>query len=151
MILFTRKSEAGYTLLEIGLALGILCLVFAAVMPATGSFLKERRLRAEANRILDLVAHTRLEAKSTGRERKLVFNGTKVALGEDHQVALSPEIRILIRRSESKWEEGRGQDWRFAASGLVEPVALRLELRESWLEMEFDVLTAMVARERYSF
>ena len=152
MTIFTkrRKSREGYTLLEIGLALGIMAIVFVTVVPASMGFIGERRIREVADEIRDLATTTRRHAQEEGKYRTLVFDKSTVAMDEE-VTELPPGIRLLVRKGAGKWTQPKEEPWKFAPNGLVEPLSLRLERNGKWLEIDFDPLTAMVAEERYSF
>lgn len=145
-----RKGSAGYTLLEIGLAMGIVAIVFVAVAPASMGFLDERRIRGAADEIRNLASATRHQAQEEGKYRTLVFDKSTVAMDDD-VIELPEGIRILVRKSTGKWTVPDEEPWKFAPNGFVEPLSLRFELDGKWLEVDFDTLTAMVAEERYSF
>lgn len=63
------------------------------------------------------------------------------------------DVKLFVRRwgaDLSAWlRQERLEDepiyWRFDQNGLCEPLSLRLELEESWMELEMNPLTAMVS------
>lgn len=64
-------------------------------------------------------------------------------------------LDVFVRRwgaAEQAWfRQEKKEDpvifWNFEQSGLCEPVSLRMEIEESWTELEMDPLTARVADE----
>lgn len=86
------------------------------------------------------------------------FNGLEEeSIGSVNAVVTYDQIDIncdlFVRRwgaREKEWgRQADAQDepiiWRFGSSGLCEPLSLRLELEDSWIELEMDPLTAMVS------
>ena len=66
--------------------------------------------------------------------------------------SLPDGVAYRIRRWGSEhWREPDGQQWVFQRSGLCEPLTLRIESGESWIELLFSPLTADVQEESYAF
>ncbi len=64
------------------------------------------------------------------------------------RVQTPPEMKILLKRWGSKeWLPAAGQRWVTLPGGLCEPVAVRLEWKRSFWEMQFHPLTGGVADE----
>ena len=145
-----RQSKAGYTLLEIGLALGIIAMIFFAVVPASSGFLHERQIRLVGDEIKDLAARQRLQALTEGTLQTLIFDQGEVQAGEK-STSVPKGFHILVRKGGGDWAKPDKMALRFAPNGLVEVFSVRLERQRQWLEMDFDPLTALVAEERYSF
>ncbi len=51
----------------------------------------------------------------------------------------------------TRWSQPEDYVWVFQPSGLCEPLAVRLEMGESWIELAFNPLTAQVQEESYAF
>ncbi len=65
---------------------------------------------------------------------------------------LADGIKYKIRRwGDEGWSDPEDQIWIFRGSGISEPLAIRFELGEAWLEQRFSVLTAEVEEENYAF
>jgi type II secretory pathway pseudopilin PulG len=148
-------ASQGYTFLEIALALGIIAVVFAAVLPMVSAGYQERRLTDGMESLGQCVRDARREAESTGREQTLVVEPGGLALREGSE--LVPKVRIprgavlSVRRPQGKWAAADSQEWRIFSCGLVAPASLRLQQGTAWIEADFDFLTGSVAAERYSF
>ncbi len=66
---------------------------------------------------------------------------------------LDPEMRLLVRRwASDEWlaiSGGNRQVWRFDPEGFCEPIAVRIQIGESWKESEFHPLTGSI-RDSFS-
>lgn len=51
----------------------------------------------------------------------------------------------------TSWVEPEDYNWFFQPSGLCEPLAVRMEAGESWIELVFNPLTAQVQEESYAY
>lgn len=148
-----RRPARGYTFLELALALGIVVVVFIAVVPVIASGHVERRLRQGMDELAQAVRESRAEAEKTGAGRMLVVekNGLSERSGDKvHEKVRTPgNAGLSVRFAQGDWEQER--EWRIFSCGLVEPVSLRLQEGRAWIEADFDFLTGSVADERYSF
>lgn len=153
---FARNGfHAAYTFLEVALALAIIAVVFAAVVPVFSAGFKERKLRDALSDIGQLVREVRLQAEQTGVDQLLVFQPASVARREGKslvsKVSVPEGSKLFIRYPQGEWTRGGSQEWPIFAAGLVPPLSLRLQDGSDWIEADFDFLTGNVAEERYSF
>lgn len=148
------RAHAGYTFLELALALAIVAVIFFSVVPLILSSQQERHLRQGMDAIAQLVRDSRYAAEKTGQPANLTFRATGLTPSRGN-ASISPveisEGRLLVRYPGGTWEKAGGQEWTFYASGLVEPLSVRIEQGGAWVESDFDFLTGSVADERYSF
>lgn len=150
-MMICRANNGGYTILEISLTISISVLIFLAIAPAFSGLMNERKFRNAADLILECAAETRTEAKRQGKFLVLTFGEYEMRLSGGKCVSLPKDMTLLIRKNSDKWESAKNQIWKFFPNGFIEPISLRLERGSAWMEMELDVLTAMVAEERFSF
>ncbi len=150
--------RAGFTMLEIVIALMIISVVFLGVAPMVTASLQERRMRGEMEAIADVVREQRVAAEADGEERRMIltldgWEQIDRESGEGVMLLAAPsEGRLTVRLpGQKKWEKMDGQIWRFFAAGMVTPFSVRLAEGDSWVESDFDFLTGRVADERYSF
>lgn len=150
-----RSGRRAYTFLEVALALGIIAVVFAAVVPVVAAGSTERRLRDGMESLAQFVRDSRMEAEKTGRERILIVQpgGLAVRMGEKilPGVAAPRGAALSFRYPQGEWDKADGQEWRVFSSGVVAPASLRMKVGKDWIETDFDFLTGGVAAERYSF
>lgn len=150
-MMISRTNSGGYTLLEVSLTISIIVLIFLAFIPTFSGLIHERRFRNATNLILECAAETRAEAKNLGKSISIVFGKSEIQISGGKFVLLSKDMTLFIRKNSDKWILAQRQIWKFAPNGLVEPISLRLERGTSWMEIDIDILTAMVAEERFSF
>lgn len=148
-------GSPAYTFLEVALALGIIAVMFVAVVPVIGAGRTERRLREGMEAIGQLVRDRRLEAEKTGKEQILLLQpgGLSVRDGEEIRRGVdTPQgTTLLVRYPRGEWAKAHDQEWRIFSCGAVAPASLRLQDGKQWIEADFDFLTGGVAEERYSF
>lgn len=148
------RAREGYTFLELALAMAIVAVIFFSVVPMILSNQQERHLRQGMEAIAQLVRDARYAAEKSGQPASLVFRATGLASSRANASTSPVEIsggQLLVRYPGGKWEKAGGQKWTVYASGLVEPLSVRLEQGGAWVESDFDFLTGSVADERYSF
>jgi len=151
-----RGRCRGYTLLEIALVVAIIVLLIGAAVPFTSGFAREQRFR-EVVRELNVYAKTaRTDALTTGRPAEVVFARDGFMLRRPGDGAKSRTFKLpgdmryfIIPFGTSRGLRPDGQRWVFQSSGLCEPLTVRLEEGEAWMEVTFDALTAGLADESY--
>lgn len=71
------------------------------------------------------------------------------------QIEISADMAVRVRRwASDSWlpmDEKHPQIWRFDPEGLCEPISVRLEFEESWIEDYFNPLTASVTDSATEF
>ena len=148
------RARAGYTFLELALAMAIVAVIFFSVVPLILASQQERHLRQGMEAIAQLVRDSRYAAEKTGQPANLTFRANGLVPSRGGASASRVEIsdaQLMVRYPGGKWEKAGGQEWNLYASGLVEPLSVRLEQGGAWVESDFDFLTGSVADERYSF
>jgi len=151
-----RRRVRGYTLLEIAMVVAIIVLIIGAAVPLTSGFTREQQLRDVVRDLLIYAKTARSEAMTTGRPAEVVFAKEGFALrraGEEEPSEsrrLPRGMRYVIKPfGADKAVRPDGQRWIFQPTGLCEPVTVRIEDDEAWMEVTFDALTAGLADERY--
>lgn len=153
----TRRPalSEGYTFLELAIALGLIAIVFVAVFPTVSASHQERRLRGAMEAIGQEVRERRREAEMTGMEQSLVVTTNGLAAREKsalRTVTTIPEgVALALKYPGGEWEAAKEQTWRIFSMGVVQPLSLRLQQGDSWIEADYDFLTGGMAAERYSF
>lgn len=69
---------------------------------------------------------------------------------ESHELGKGVVVKLRPWLS-TRWSQPADYLWEFQKSGLCEPLAVRFELGESWIELAFNPLTAQVQEESYAF
>ncbi len=148
------RTPAGFTFIELMLVLALIAIIFVAAAPLVSASLRERRLRADAEKIAVMVRTQRAQAQSDGRRHVLTIRSAGFFEKGDppKEVAALPGDAIFaVRYPGAKWEKPQDQDWEFSPIGMVTPLSVKLESGNAWIEMDFDMLTVRVAEERYAF
>jgi prepilin-type N-terminal cleavage/methylation domain-containing protein len=150
------RQPRGYTLLEIALVVAIIALIIGAAVPLTSGFTREQQLRDVVRDLLVFAKTARAEAMTTGRAAEVIFAKEGFALrraGEEEpsEVRRLPRgMRYVIQPfGMEKAVRPDGQRWIFQPTGLCEPVTVRVEADEAWMQVTFDALTAGLADESY--
>jgi type II secretion system protein H len=150
----TWANSRGFTLLEVMMVIALITIVLAVMIPVTSASSRERKLRAAAAEIGEMVRAQRDAAREEGRRRLVDIRSRGFfERGSDHkQVLDQPEAEdFYVRYPGGKWEKPAGQTWEFSPAGMVTPLSVRLEQGDAYIEVDFDLLTGRVAEERYAF
>jgi type II secretion system protein H len=148
------RAPHGFTFIELMLVLALIAIIFVSSAPLVSSSLRERRLRADAEKIATMVRTQRAQAQSDGRRHVLTIRsrGFFEKGNPPREVAGLPGKAIFtLRYPGAKWEKPQDQSWEFSPIGMVTPLSVRLESGSAWIELDFDMLTGRVAEERYAF
>jgi hypothetical protein len=136
------------------LVIALIAIVFVGMTPLLSASFRERKLRAAAEGIEEMVRAQRAQAQNDGRRHVLEIRsqGFFDRAGKDSQVLGAPGAdELYVRFPGAKWEKPAGQSWEFSPIGMVTPFSVRLENGNAWIEVDFDMLTGRVAEERYAF
>jgi len=151
-----RRRSRGYTLLEIAMVVAIIVLIIGAAVPMTSGFTREQRLRDVVRDLLVYAKTARADAMTTGRAAEVIFAKEGFALrrpGEkepSESRSLPRGMRYVIEPfGATKAVRPDGQRWIFQPTGLCEPLTVRIEADEAWMQVTFDALTAGIADESY--
>ncbi len=153
------RPPGGYTLLEILMVLAIMSLLVGAAVPMVTGFSREQRLRDVARELLIFAKTARTDAMTTGQATEVVFGAKAIGLRrpgdkEEPSETMQPPagIKVTLRPfGEDKVQKRDGQRWIFQPTGLCEPLTIIITEGESYLEIDFDPLTAGISEERYYF
>jgi len=157
------RSEQGFTLLEMGMALFIILLMAGIAMPMTSGLLAEERLRQHARELQIYARTARRLAITENRPYEIVFAEHSFLLqpyltAEDHQaeVVSSHEISkdssyLLERWGDQQFSKPADQAWIFQPNGICEPIRVHFQSGKGWIEFIFNPLTAGVRDEIYHF
>ncbi len=147
---------AGYTLLEILLAIGLGAILAFASVPAMSGWMAEHRLRAQADALIQFVQSVKLDAERSGRFRAVVL----LPPGGRAPDEVPEGVRIFELPPGSRWSlksfsaDGGGRPTdviRIDARGRVVPVSFRVDADGRHLEYRFDFLTGHAEEVASSF
>ena len=151
-----RRRSGGYTLLEIALVVAIIVLIIGAAVPLTSGFTREQRLRDVVRELLVYAKTARSDAMTTGRAAEVVFAKNGFALRRPGEAEAGESFMmprgmryVLEPFGAEKAVRPDGQRWIFQPTGMCEPITVRVEEDEAWMQVTFDALTAGIADESY--
>ncbi len=158
MISSSRKNRAlaGFTLIEILLAVGLCAILTAVSVPTLVGWWEEHRLRMQADELIKLVQSAKLQAEKTGRPQVVVL----LTAGESEPVEAKENIHYLKEEANTVWQLRRfGQSQRDNApafieidgDGMVSPISFRVSAKDKYIEYRFDFLTGHAHEVEFSF
>lgn len=137
------RRRAGFTLVEVIVALSIAMLVIGVAALSITGVNDENKLRRSASRIELTAREALLEAVSTCRPVVLGLDGNLA--GSEDAVAGSIEVK---RYGEKEFRAARkGEIWEFSPTGLCEPIEIRITNATGTIELGFDPLTGCARRK----
>ncbi len=168
MILAHRKVSKGVTLLELVVAMVIIGVISTMGLVAYNGQADDKNLRKAAIEIEGLASkgHTRAFLQQTPHRLSLVSpyeiiletpskNSENEIVGYQKLESYKSEVAISLRRWGAKEDEwftpksrkttpNPAQYWYFSATGLCEPISIKLSDNENWIILHLDPLTARV-------
>jgi len=136
------KTAAGFTLLEIILAVGIGVIFMGGAVVFLSTTGGDRELQ-ESRKMLEVEAGAARErALGTGREQRIRLDARAVA-GEEFpgDVELDLVTPQDLAGSRRDWAKPENYQWLVTGGGLVEPIRVRLRHGENRDVFEFNALT----------
>ncbi len=138
------------------MVVAIIVLIIGAAVPLTSGFTREQRLRDVVRELLVYAKTARTDAMTTGRAAEVVFGKNGFALrrpGESEggdTFKLPRGMRYVLQPfGAEKTVKPDGQRWIFQPTGMCEPITVRVEEDDAWMQVTFDALTAGIADESY--
>ncbi len=155
---------AGFTLLELVMVLFIMALFLGIASFSFQGIDAEEALRKPASELQKMARDAvrragmyeqtqTIEFTKTGFAMRFAKDPADIKKGEEnqlwlHQVKVPVNMKLSIQRwGSTKWQAATGQRWVMLSSGLCEPLTVRMELGNSYLEMHFNPLTGGVQDE----
>jgi len=146
-----RKAAAGFTLLEIILAVGIGVIFMGGAVVFLSSTGEDRELRLAREMFEEAAGVAREKALGSGQTQFVVLEEKAVngePLPEEVEMFLiTTEDLVAGRRSWAKPPEG-GFRWLVTGGGLVEPIRVRLRRGGNTDQFSFSALTGESMTER---
>lgn len=160
-----RPSRAqGFTLLELCVVLMVMALMIGMAVfsfqgldgeaairrPASEleSMAKEAVRRASVYETPQVIVFEKAGFIMRYRQDKELGKNTDEDAKWQRRVTVPPQMKIFIKRwGATKWVPAPGEHWIISAGGFCEPLEVRLELGESFLQMQFDPLSGGVREE----
>lgn len=146
-------AEAGFTLLEVCVALAVATLVLGVAVLGLGGVADEQALKRAAHLVEALVQDARSTAMREGRECVMVLSSDGIAVEGPAPVEVRFEksgLTMELRRSgEREFRAPKlGETWSVRRRGICEPLEIRLHGEHGYTEMLFEPLTGFVASRK---
>jgi len=136
------KTAAGFTLLEIVLAVGIGVIFMGGAVVFLSSTGGDRELLQSRRMLEQASGEAREKALGSGKEQRIRLDARAVGgeefPGEVEMEVITPADLAAGRRS---WGRPDNYLWFVTGGGLVEPIRVRLKHGENREEFEFNALT----------
>lgn len=158
------KPLAGYTLIEICLALAVMAIIAVMAMPSTQGLLSEEHLRAVANQVSNLAREGQRRAVADGVPYAIVLDKNILYLapwGGEEATRLAKPIAAVKLEGAVLLELQSPQDghspaqtetfWVFQPDGLSDPMQVAIRSEKSWMIQRYSLLTATVENETSNF
>jgi prepilin-type N-terminal cleavage/methylation domain-containing protein len=133
-----HSRAAGFTLLEIIVAMSLILLIIGIAVPSISGVRAEDKLRRAAAVIETTARQNLLQALNTQQTVRMELSAGAFGAGDEFNGML------LVRRyGESAFRKPkRGEAWEFSPSGICEPIEVRISGPAGQIEIGFDPLTA---------
>lgn len=146
-----KNRSAGYTLLEVLLALGVIAVLMGITIP----YLTEAFGKSTTEEIADNIAnavrsvHAGAVEQSEARRIAIRENGLFPEIESVPPVQLPANWKIEVRRmTDFRFHKPeKNEFWGFNSAGISEPLTLRIHNGRESLEMTFDPLTGLVVED----
>ena len=136
------KTAAGFTLLEIILAVGIAVIFMGGAVVLLSTTGGDRELMESRRMLEEAVGEARQKALKTGRAQEIRLNaravGEREFPGEVEMDLIRPRDLAKGRRDWARPEEVL---WFISGGGLVEPIRVRLRHGDNFDTFDFNALT----------
>ena len=141
-MIFRPRSAAGFTLLEIVLAVGIGVIFMGGAVVFLSTTGGDRELLQSRKMLEEAAGEAREKALGSGREQRVVLDHRGVAgqefPGDVEMYLLTPQDLSLGRRD---WAKPENYQWLVTGGGLVEPIRVQLRHGENLDSFDFNALT----------
>lgn len=159
-----RIRRAGaFSLLEMVVSLAIIAILTGYFMVRFSESQEEQLLSPPSSQLRLLSQRALRQASAYREEYTMVFTQSAMALvrgrglgGEVSEgevvesIAVPGEVAVLLRLAGGeKWVPADGDTWYFRPGGLCEPIEVRFESGEAFVELAFDPLTARAEETAY--
>ncbi len=133
-------GAAGFTLLEILMALALAAVLAAAAAPLLSDALSRSQTDDAVSAVEDAALALHAGAVEAGARRPAAISPAGLVPGRPLPSGWKLEVRRL---AESRFRKPReGEQWEFNDAGICEPLELRLSGGGESVELRFDPLTA---------
>lgn len=140
---FSHCRSAGFTLLEIIVAMSLTLLIIGIASVSISGVRAEDKLRRAAAMIETTARQNMLQALN--RQQTVRMELTAGAFGTSDEFSGMLQVRRVGEKVFRK--PSRGEAWEFSPSGICEPIEVRISGPAGLIEIGFDPLTACAKRK----
>ena len=138
-----HSREAGFTLLEIIVAMSLTLLIIGIAVVSISGVRAEDKLRRAAAVIETTARQNLLQALDRQQTVRMELSAGAFGTGEEFNGMLT-----VRRVGESDFRKPkRGEAWEFSPTGICEPIEVRISSAAGQIEIGFDPLTACAKRK----
>ena len=158
-----RFFSDGFTLLELMIVLVIMA-IFLSVAALSFQGLSEEEILTRPADELQRVAREAVRRASIFEQPEVIvfdkrgfgiqYRGEADAAGQGggnwvRHTELPNDMKMFLKHwGQTEWQPAAGQLWMVQPSGLCEPITVRIDRGQSFVEMQFNPLTGGVAQKR---
>ncbi len=144
-------TRAGYTLLEILLALGVIAVLMGITVPYLADSFGKSAAEEMGDQLAAVVKMVRASALEQGEARRIAIqdNGLFPEIDSIPPVKLAKGWKLeVLRMTENRFRRPEKHEyWGFNSAGICEPLSLKIRSGRESLEMAFDPLTGAIVEE----
>lgn len=140
------KTAAGFTLLEIILAVGIAVVFMGGAVVLLSTTGGDRDLIQVRRMLEEAAGKARENALASGQSQRILVAVSQID-GEPIPEHVEMSLSVAARRAWTQYEQG--YQWLVTGGGLVEPIRVRLRHGDNLDQFEFNALTGESVTRRW--
>ncbi len=145
------RSAAGFTMLELMVAITIVGLVLAVAVPASGRLYRTMQYRDAVRDVVTLFASARYQAVNTGRSQDVRINPRTRELSLNTEIRRLPEGLNLVVRAARELNDQQSGVIRFYPEGGTSGGGVDVEIPGSYgVRVNVDWLVGRVSQQKYA-
>ena len=145
------RSAAGFTMLELMVAITIVGLVLSVAVPASGRLYRTMQYRDAVRDVVTLFASARYEAVNSGRAQDVRINPRTRELSLNTEIRRLPEGLNLVVRAARELNDQRSGVIRFYPEGGTSGGGVDVEIPGSYgVRVNVDWLVGRVSQQKYA-
>jgi len=165
-----RRISRGFTLLELLIVIFLVGIVLSSAIALLTAPNDKKRLETQIGKVEQLGRQARGLAVLQQRPYRVTFTQNFLSLAPAGEIdsesddtgsegveditetlELDPEVDFSLRHWQQDWvvieDLKDGTNWVFEPNGLVEPISVKVEYGQSWIQQTYHSLTGEVAEE----
>jgi len=140
------KTAAGFTLLEIILAVGIAVIFMGGAVVLLSTTGGDRELIQTRKMLEEAAGNAREKALASGQPQRVIVSASEI---DGQPIPENVEISLSVAARKVWTEYAKGYQWLVTGGGLVEPIRVRLRHGDNLDQFEFNALTGESVTRRW--